>query len=104
VLPYYTLFLRLRFILVIDNASTHRNSKITKLIKNVKCRIKYLLLYLPNFNSIKRSFYNLKAYIKRHRRKLKLFSSFSNFLQYCLESKTLFRGATVSYFARLIII
>ena len=103
-LPYCTQYLGLRSILVIDNASTHRNRRISELIKGVRCRLEYLLLYLPNFNLIKRSFYNLKAYIRRHRRELKLFSSFSNFLQYYLESRTLFKGAAVGYFARLIIV
>jgi transposase len=102
--PYCTPFLGLRSVLVMDNASTHRNGRIAELIKDVRCRIEYLLLYLPDFNPIERSFHDLKAYIRRHRRELELFSSFGNFLQYCLESRTLFRGAAVGYFARLIVV
>jgi transposase len=98
VLPYCNPAPLPRSVIVMDNASIHKNARVRELVEGAGCRLKYLPPYSPDFNPIERSFHDLKAYVRRHRREVKLFNNFGDFLQYCLESRTLFRGAAVGHF------
>ena len=58
-------------VLVMDNCGIHRNQRVLNLCAEKGVLIEYLPPYLPNFNPIKESFYDLKLWIRRNYYKLK---------------------------------
>ena len=60
-LLHYNLYLALNSIIIIDNASIYRLERIRQLYKAASVRLKYLLLYLLDYNPIKKSFKYLKS-------------------------------------------
>lgn len=103
-LPLCQPYPRARSVIVMDNASTHRNPRVRALIEAAGCRIEYLPPYSPDFNPIERSFHDLKAYIKRHRDELVLFDDFGEFLRHCVEARTLFSRDARAHFKHSMII
>lgn len=55
-----------RLVLVIDNASSHRNEELVNMCYEVDVLLAYLPPYSPDFNPIETSFSVLKQWIKRH--------------------------------------
>ena len=55
------LFLRLRLVLVLDNIGTYLSEDLAAIYKEAGVRLKYLPLYLSNYNSIEESFSTLKV-------------------------------------------
>lgn len=53
-------------ILVMDNASIHRNQRVPDLCLKWGIQLEYLPPYCPFLNPIEDSFHDLKAYIRRH--------------------------------------
>jgi transposase len=104
VLPYCKPYPMPRSVIVMDNASTHRNSRIRELVESAGCRLEYLPPYSPDFNPIERSFHELKAYIKRHRQEVELFHNFGDFLALCIQRLTLFWGTARAHFRESMII
>jgi transposase len=66
VLPLCTPFLGRNSVLVMDNASIHKSKRLVKACYQAGVLLQYLLPYSPDFNPIKESFGNLKAWIRRH--------------------------------------
>ena len=48
-------------------------------------QLEYLPPYSPDYNPIKKSFKQLKSWIKRHSAKQDIFDSFYYFLEYAIE-------------------
>jgi len=66
VLPYYTLYPRPRFILILDNALIYKLAQICNLRKEHGVLLIFLLPYLLDYNLIKAIFKDLKAWVKRN--------------------------------------
>ena len=49
------------YVLLIDNASIYCSPAIVQLCRDFRVQLEFLLLYLPNYNPIKRSFKVLKS-------------------------------------------
>lgn len=50
-------------VVVMDNASFHKSSRIQTLIEQAKCRLLFLPPYSPDFNKIEKFWARLKAYL-----------------------------------------
>ena len=50
-------------VVVMDNASFHKSSRIQTLIEQAKCRLWFLPPYSPDFNKIEKFWANLKHYL-----------------------------------------
>ena len=61
VLPYYLLYLGPRLVLILDNASIYKSTRLQELYKEHGVLLKFLPPYLPDFNPIKATFNNIKA-------------------------------------------
>lgn len=55
---------RKRHLLILDNASIHKNGDIEKLAKDFNCRIMYLPAYSPYLNPIEKAWSVLKSKVK----------------------------------------
>jgi len=55
-------------IVIMDNARIHRREEIQAICRCYNCLVEFLPPYAPILNSIESSFYNLKAFIRRHYR------------------------------------
>ena len=55
------LFLKLRLVLILDNINSYLFKDLTTIYKEAGIRLKYLPLYLSDYNLIKESFSALKA-------------------------------------------
>lgn len=67
-------------ILVMDNASVHKDGDLQALVKLYGVRIEYLPPYSPDYNPIELSFNQLKAWIKRHVEEALAYRTFGDFL------------------------
>jgi len=61
VLPYYLLYLKPRLVLILNNILIYKSAQLRKLYKQYSIKLKFLLLYLPDYNLIKATFNNIKA-------------------------------------------
>ena len=84
-LPYYTLYLGPRSVLILNNASIYKSIQLQKLCKEHGVLLKFLLPYSPDFNPIEVTFNDLKAWIKRHYWLMEDFVSFKAFLYFAIE-------------------
>ena len=76
-------------ILVIDNASVYRDSRLVELAYYYGVSIEYLPPYSPDYNLIEKSFNQLKLWIKRHFSEAAMYTNFGNFLSFAIsEFKT----------------
>lgn len=66
VLPFCTDGNGPRSVLVMDNASSHRNEELVNMYHEADVLLAYLPPYSPDFNPIETSFSVLKHWIKRH--------------------------------------
>jgi transposase len=79
VLPKCTLYLGPQLVIVIDNASVHYSylERIKEVARRCGVWVCFLPPYSPNFNLIKESFGDLKAYIRRYyRREISKFDNY----------------------------
>ena len=53
-------------VIVMDNASFHKNEKIKKAIENAECILEFQPAYSPDLNPIEKKWAQVKAYIKKH--------------------------------------
>ena len=60
-LPYYSLYLGPRLVLILNNAFIYKLAQLHKLYKQHDVKLKFLPLYLPDYNLIKATFNNIKA-------------------------------------------
>jgi transposase len=81
VLPH----LRPGSVLVLDNASVHRDPSLVTIVEAAGFELLYLPPYSPDLNPIEQTFNVLKAWIRRHMDEAPLFSDFGAFLAYAVE-------------------
>lgn len=76
-----------RSVLIMDNASIHKNARIKQLCDAAGVMLIYLPPYSPDLNPIEQWFSSLKAYIKRHWREYEsdLDLDFQSFLERCVD-------------------
>lgn len=72
-------------ILVMDNATIHRNWQILEACEEAGVEIAFLPPYSPDYNPIEATFHDLKAWIRRNHRIAEEFVTFDEFLQFALE-------------------
>ena len=72
-------------ILVMDNASIHRDSRLAELAYCYGVAIEYLLPYSPDYNPIEKSFNQLKLWIKRHASEAAMYTNFGDFLSIAIS-------------------
>ena len=70
-----------------DNVAVHTNLRIEEAIRQHRCVIRYLLLYLPDLNLIELSFSVLNAWIRRHFYQIQSYfeGSFGDCLRYVIR-------------------
>jgi transposase len=99
VLPYCNQWPAPRSVLVMDNASIHYNAEFQAMVVVAGVILEYLPLYLLDFNPIKLSFYELKAWIRRNRQLIDDFDDFGLFLKFAVNSCSSWKQA-ISHFRR----
>jgi hypothetical protein len=69
-------------VIIMNDNSTHVNSRIRDAIETYECRVKYLSSYSSDYNSIELSFEMLKSWVRHHFHELwsRYDESFENFL------------------------
>jgi transposase len=72
-------------VIVLDNASIHRSSRIRQLCEAAGVRLEYLPPYSPDYNPIEKSFKQLKGWIKRHADEAEIFDEFGAFIHYSIQ-------------------
>jgi hypothetical protein len=70
------LFPGLRSVLVLDNIDIYLSKDLTIIYKETGIYLKYLSLYLSNYNSIEEFFSTLKAWMRRNRELVSAFKPF----------------------------
>lgn len=73
------------WILVLDNASTHREVDVARLCQQYGVQLEFLPPYSPDLNPIEQAFHVLKMWLRRHCQLLDRFPSFQSFLRYGVE-------------------
>ena len=86
-LPYCNAYPGSRSVMCLDNASIHVAARIREAIEAKSCLIRYLPLYLSNYNPIKLKFSVLKTWMRRHWRNLQSQwqGDFDGFLRYAVN-------------------
>jgi transposase len=74
-----------RSVLVLDNASIHRNRRLRELCDAYGVALEFLPPYSPDFNPIEATFHDLKAWIRRNYRQADDFADFGGFLEYAVN-------------------
>ena len=84
-LPNCTLYPGPRSIIVLDNASIYKLARLQELCEHSGIILEFLPPYSPDFNPIKATFKDLKAWIKRNYMLASEFESFNNFLEFAIS-------------------
>ena len=84
-LPYCTPYPGPRSVLILDNASIHKSTRLQELCEEYGVLLKFLPPYSPDFNPIEATFNDIKAWIKRNYRLMEDFASFKAFLHFAIE-------------------
>lgn len=85
VLPNCEAYPGRRSVLVMDNASIHKDSRIKALCEEVGVLLVFLPPYSPDFNPIESTFKDLKAWIKRHYIQAEEYELFDDFLEHAVQ-------------------
>ena len=84
-LPYYIPYLGPRSVLILDNVSIYKLTRLQELCKEYSVLLKFLPPYSPDFNPIEAIFNDIKAWIKRNYQLMEDFASFKAFLHFAIE-------------------
>ena len=84
-LPYYTPYPGPRSILILDNALIHKLAQLRNLCEENGILLIFLPPYSPDYNPIKATFKDLKAWVKRNYRLAETFKSFKAFLHFAVS-------------------
>jgi transposase len=79
VLPHCNPYPGPRSVLILDNASIHKDKRLKQLCGEAEVLLLFLPPYLPDFNPIEATFKDLKAWIKRNYRLAEEFKNFGDF-------------------------
>ena len=85
VLPHCSAYLGPHSVLILDNASIHKSAQLRHMCEERGVLLKFLPPYSPDFNPIKATFKDLKAWIKRNYRLAADFEDFGNFLEFAVS-------------------
>jgi len=85
VLPYYSPYPGPRLVLILDNALIYKSAQLRELCKQHSIKLRFLPLYSPDYNPIKVTFNDIKAWIRRNQRLVKEFKSFNTFLYFAIS-------------------
>ena len=84
VLPCCTPYPGPRSVLILDNASIHKDARLQQLCSDAGVLLKFLLPYSLDYNPIEATFKDLKAWIKRNYVLAEDFEIFGDFLQFAI--------------------
>lgn len=85
VLPHCSEYPGPRSVIILDNASIYKSSKLCEMCEERGVLLKFLLPYSPDFDPIERTFKDLKAWIKKNFMLASEFDDFSEFLELAVE-------------------
>jgi transposase len=85
VLPHCSPYPEPRSVLILDNASIHKDHRLQQLCDKAGVLLKFLPPYSPDYNPIEATFKDLKTWIKRNYKLAKDFEDFSNFLDFAVQ-------------------
>jgi transposase len=74
-----------RSVIILDNASIYKDRRLYDAYDQAGVLLRFLLLYLPDFNPIKVIFKDLKAWIRRNFNQIYEFEEFSDFLELAVQ-------------------
>jgi len=74
--------------IIIDNASFHKSSKITKLIDDAQCQLIYLPPYSPDLNLIEHYWHKVKTAIRKKMRDIK--TTLADAMEIVLDKLTIY--------------
>ena len=74
-----------RSVLVLDNASIHKNIRLQQLCNDAGVLLKFLPPYSPDYNPIEATFGDLKAWIRRNYMLAADFEAFGDFLDFAVQ-------------------
>jgi len=74
-----------RLVLILNNAVIYKLTRLRELYKQHDVLLKFLPPYSPDYNPIKATFNNIKAWIRRNQRLVKDFESFKSFLYFAVS-------------------
>ena len=76
---------RPRSVLILDNTSIHKSTRLRELYGQYGVELRFLPPYSPDCNPIEAAFNDIKAWIKRNQRLVKDFESFEGFLHFAVS-------------------
>jgi transposase InsO family protein len=85
VLPQCQPFPGPRSIIILDNASIHRNQELKDMCEEAGVLLRFLPPYSPDFNPIESTFKDLKTWLKKHYVVAELFNEFEDFLAFAIQ-------------------
>jgi transposase len=85
VLPYCSPCPGPRSVLILDNASIHKSTRLRELCEQYGVELRFLPPYPPDYNPIEATFNDIKAWIKRNQRLVKDFEGFESFLHFAVS-------------------
>jgi transposase len=84
VLPHCNPYPGPRSVLILDNASIHKNDRLRELCEDHGVLLKFLPPYSPDYNPIEATFHDLKAWIRRNYLLALDFEKFDDFLHFAI--------------------
>jgi len=84
VLLYCTPYPGPQSIIILDNALIHKSARLQELCDRSSVILEFLPPYSPDFNPIKATFKDLKAWIRRNYTLAAEFESFNSFLEFTI--------------------
>ena len=84
-LPHCSPYPGPRSILILDNASIHKDHRLQQLCNNAGVVLKFLPPYSPDYNPIEATFKDIKAWIKRNNLLVEDFEDFGDFLHFAVS-------------------
>jgi len=85
VLPHCSLYPGPWSVLILDNASIHKDARLQQLCNDAGVILKFLPPYSPDYNPIEATFKDLKAWIKRNYVLAEDFEDFGSFLHFAVS-------------------
>jgi transposase len=100
VLPHCSPYPGPRSVLILDNASIHKNPRLQQLCDNAGVLLKFLPPYSPDYNPIEATFKNLKAWIKRNYKLVAEFENFGDFLDFAIQQACTSKADVIEHFRK----